>query len=128
MLKSSELKNILTSSSNCSKLKLAIKDAMPEYRRGISLMGGTAPISLQDIGNNLILTKSELVNLCNCYLNNFIDEIELEYVANALELSDDFEYEQEIVKEIFLLSTPEINGPITKALVTDIINRLNSTV
>lgn len=124
MLTSSELNSILSSQSNCNKLKLAIQNDLPEFRRGKSIIGGTAPISLKDMGNNFILTKSVLANLCNCYLNNAIDEIELEYIASALELSDDFEYEQEIDEEIFLLATPEINGPITKELVKEIINRL----
>lgn len=126
MLTSSELNSILSSPSNCSKLKLAIQDDLPEFRRGKYIIGGTSPISLKDVGNNFILTKSELANLCNCYLNNAIDEIELEYVASALELSDDFEYEQEIDEEIFLLATPEINGQINKELVKNILHRLNN--
>jgi hypothetical protein len=124
MLKSSELNNLLSASENGAKIKEAIQSAIPSFRRGLSETGRPAPIDLQDEGQNYPITKYELQNLCNWYLNNVLDEIELEYIASALELSEDFEYEVNIAEELFLLATPEINEPITNELVNNMLKRL----
>ena len=103
---------------------MAIQNALPEFRRGLSETGRSALIDLQDEGNNFVITKYELLNLCNWYLTDVIDEVELEYLASAIELSEDFEYDVRIGEEIFLLATPEINHPISKDLIRQMVVRL----
>ena len=123
-MKSSELNSLLSSSTNGVKIKTAIQGALPEFRRGLSEIGRSALIDLQDEGINCVITKYELLNLCNWYLNDVIDEVELEYLASAIESSEDCEYEVRIAEEIFLLATPEINDPISKDLIRKMVVRL----
>jgi len=124
MLKSSELNALLSDSANSTKLRESIKNDIKEFKRGLEEKGRSAPVKLQSVGKTFVVTKNEILNLCNCYLQNELDEIELEYIANILELSEDFYYAEEISEELFLLSSPEINGKINKSVVQNIINRL----
>jgi len=124
IMKSSELYILLSESVNSIKLKDSIKNDIKDFKRGLAEKGRSAPVKLQDEGKSFIITRNELLNLCQWYIRNELDEIELEYIANLLELSEDFNYEGEISEELFLLSSPEINGKINKTVVQKIINRL----
>jgi hypothetical protein len=124
MLKSSELNTLLSNSNSSIKLRESIKNDIKDFKRGLAEKGRSAPVKLQNEGKSFTVTRNEILNLCNWYLENEIDAIELEYIANLLELSEDFKYEDNISEELFLLSSPEINGKINKSIVQNIINRL----
>ncbi len=96
MLKSSELYNLILDSSNADKLEGSINSGIEKFKKGLSEKGRIAPVELQDEGENFIVTSYEILTLCNWYLQNKLDEIELEYIANLLELSEDFNYEHKI--------------------------------
>lgn len=67
------------------------------------------------------LTRSDLLNIFERYLNNEITNDELFSWASFLECRDDLKYEEEaeaiIDKTIFWLANPEINYPINKQLI-----------
>jgi hypothetical protein len=125
-MKSSELYYLLESPDSGIKLKSAIQDAIPSYRRGLAERGRSAPIQVQSDGISHNISKEHIVNLCTIYLAGHIDEVELEYVANCLELSDDFQYNDFISDILFRFSSPEINGALTPAEVRNILANMTS--
>jgi hypothetical protein len=62
-------------------------------------------------------------------LNEEIDEIELGYIATALELAPDFQFVSKEIEECaFFLSTPEANGPPLPEIVPAVIRALREHV
>ena len=116
----SELYSLLCSKGSGQYFKNAIQQAMPAYRYAKLEKGRSAPVSITNEENRFNLTNEHILNLCDWYLNDLIDEIELEYGANLIEFSDDFEYNEDLEKAIFMLGTPEINGDLTKDHVHEI--------
>ena len=125
MVSSSELSILLLSPKNGSDVKAVIHEDIKEFRKGRKTKGTSLPIKIKNTGNILSISKDEVQNLIEFYLNDEIDEVELEYLANILELCDDFDYDESVSETIFLLSSPEINGELTKESVLNIKQELN---
>ena len=124
ILTSSELNTILASSDNGLILKQAIQAGIPAFRRGLAERGRSAPVLLKDEGFQFVLTRQQLSNLCSWYLDGQLDSVELEYCANLLELSEDFEIEMRLLDELYRLGTPELAGELTPSVVQSIRDRL----
>lgn len=124
MVNSSEIFLLLSSPQNGSDVKKLILNDIKEYRTGRKKKGTYLPIRINNSGNTISISKDEVRNLINFYLKDEIDAVELEYVANMLELCEDFEYNESISEFIFLLSTPEINYELTKNSVLKIKRKL----
>jgi hypothetical protein len=124
MLKSSELNRILSSSGNGAELKAVIQSALPAYRRGLAERGRSAPVELLEEGHSISITQGQLENLCGWYLSGEIDDVEVEYVAGLLDLSEDFQYDEVVGDAIFMLSSSEINGGISPEAVEKILKRM----
>ena len=82
-----------------------------------------------DLDKELIeLRREHIVNIIQKYLNNEITKDELIGWANAVEMRDDIEYENGHEKLIATtlneLNTPEINNPIKREYLLDIIATL----
>jgi len=75
-----------------------------------------------------LLPTSALVNLLNRFLKGEITAEKMTALADALEMNEAVVYEQPrkdvIADVLFVLSNPEINGPITLANATALISRL----
>jgi hypothetical protein len=125
MLKASNLFRLLSDPGAGIELKSSIRDAMPEFRRGLAIKGAAAPIQLSDDGGRFLLTSDHLINLCTWYLDGELDSQELEYCANALELSSNFQRDQIVENELNRLATPEIEGKITPDEIKKVILRLS---
>ena len=120
----SELYGLLCSKGNGQHFKNAIQQAMPAYRYAKLEKGRSALVIITNEEKQFNLTNEHVINLCDWYLNDQIDEIELEYGANLIEFSDDFEYNEDLEETIFMLGTPEINGDLTKDHVHVILKSL----
>jgi hypothetical protein len=124
MIGSLELCKLLSSSDNCRQLKTSIESGVHAFHRGLSELGRSAPIKIQSIGQTVLITRTHLENLCSWYLKGDIEDIELEYVANLLDLCSDFAYDKSIADAIFQLADPEINGNISLNNVREILTTL----
>lgn len=72
----------------------------------------------------VVTTKDIEVILTKC-INNLIDISDLEEWANAIEIRDDIDFENDDLKEIiFELANPDINGAITKERLLEIVGLL----
>lgn len=124
MLKSSELNRLFSSSGNGAELKAAIQSALPAFRRGLAERGRSATLEVHEECHGFSITQQQVENLCGWYLSGEIDGVELEYVASLIDVSEDFQYANNVGDAIFTLSTPEIEGAISPEAVKNILSRM----
>jgi hypothetical protein len=60
-------------------------------------------------------------------LSGQIDAYELEYVADLIELGEDFDYNKDIADAILFLANPDINGRLSPKAVMEIMKSLNGS-
>jgi len=90
-----------------------IEPAISAYRRGSLERGRSRPIEIQETGVRVTLKRKHISNLCSWYLDNEIDAVELEYIADLIGLCADFEYDSTIEDALQTFSDPETTGQIT---------------
>ena len=74
----------------------------------------------------LVISKSQFSKVLMKCINQIITFQDLEDWANSIECRDDLDFENKEMQEIvFELSSPEINGEITKERLQEIINELS---
>jgi hypothetical protein len=124
-MRSSELFEILDSTEEVGALRQAIAPAVASFRAGLSVRGGSAPIDIKTEGREFRITEVHVRKLCEEYLAERLDEVELSYVATALELSPDFVMASEGVEEaISLLSDPAANSPMSREVAEALLRSL----
>jgi hypothetical protein len=120
-----ELYELLSAPESTVGLRAAVAPAMPEYRLGVAERGRSCPVLITSDGSLLVLAASHVESLCTAFLNGEIDEVELRYIASALELAADFQFVSKEIEECaFFLSTPEANGPRLPDIVTAVLRAL----
>ena len=120
-----DLYELLSGQKSTAGLRAAVAPAMPEYRRGLAERGRSCPVAINSDGSLLVVAASHLERLCNAFLNEEIDEIELSYIATALELAPDFQFVSKEIEECaFFLSSPEANGLPLPEIVPVVIRAL----
>ena len=116
-MKARKLYQLLDTSDGGKALRKAVAPGLPAYREGLS--GGThsAPIDVESDGSLLVIAAPHLVNLCEAYLAKQIDEVELAYIATALDRAPDFRFVTEMSEEFaFLLSSGNANTEAVNAV------------
>jgi hypothetical protein len=120
-----DLYQLLSTSGNGPALREAIASAMPAYRHGLAETGRSGPVVVSSDGSLLVIAASHLVVLCEAFMDEQIDGVELGYLATALELAHDFQFVSEDMEDITsFLSSPEASGPITTESVTRVLRIL----
>jgi hypothetical protein len=119
-----DLYQLLGTSGSGPALREAIAPAMPAYRRGIAEKGRSCPVVVDSDGSLLVIATSHLIVLCEAFLDEQIDEVEVGYLATALELTPDFTFVSDDVEDITSFLTPEASGPITMDSVTKVLRIL----
>ena len=120
-----DLYELLSAQESTAGLRAAVAPAMPEYRSGLAERGRSCPVFVASDGSLLVVAASHLERLCTAFLNGEIGEIELSYIATALDLASDFQFVSKEVEECaFFLSTPEENGPPLPEIVSAVLRAL----
>ena len=120
-----DLYELLSAQESTAGLRAAVAPAMPEYRRGLAERGRSCPVFITSDGSLLVVAASHLERLCTAFLSEEIDEIELSYIATALELASDFQFVSKEIEECaFFLSSPEANGLPLPEIVPAVIRAL----
>jgi len=95
------------------QLRTEIAAPLKPFERGLKERGRSCPITLSETGTPAVVREVHVANLIKAYLSRELSPVELDYVANALDLSEDAEYATESVREVvFALATPEVNGQL----------------
>ncbi len=124
-MRARDLYQLLDISGNGQALREAIAPAMPAYRLGLAEGGNSCPVVVDCDGSLLVIAASHLVVLCEAFLDEQIDEVELGYLASALEQASDFRFVSGDVEDITsFLSSKEVAGSGTTELVSKILRIL----
>jgi hypothetical protein len=98
---------------------------MSEYRYGLAEKGRSCPVVIRSDGSLLVVAASHLEALCEAFLDEQIDAVELDYLASALELAPDFQFVSEEIEDFTsFLSSQVANGPTTTETVTAVLRAL----
>ncbi|NQX82260.1 MAG: hypothetical protein HRT66_09750 [Flavobacteriaceae bacterium] len=74
----------------------------------------------------LVISKSKFIKILKKSIDQVITFEDLEYWANIIECRDDLDFEVELIQEmVFELSSPEINGEITRIKLQYMIEQLS---
>lgn len=96
-------------------LKELTGDRVSEFKKALSKKGASAPIQMETEGELFIVDNDQVLRLCDDYLQDRLTGIDVDYLASALELSEDFVFASKVVEEaVFLLTDPVVNGPLSK--------------
>ena len=107
------------------QLRSEIAVPLESYSRGLKERGRSSPIVLTEMGTPAVVREVHVENLIKAYLSGELSAIELDYLANALDLSEDADYATKAVREaVFALSTPEINGRLSADHLTGLLHEL----
>jgi hypothetical protein len=105
-VKSRDLYQLLSTPGNGEALREAISSEMPAYRRGLAEREAAVPIAVECDGALLVIAAPHLIVLCEAYLADQLDEVELGYIATVLDETADFRFvSHEIAEFAYLLST-----------------------
>ncbi len=124
MITSVQLLELLGSPGKGRQLHDAIKVPLREFRRGKSERGRSTPVQIQSVGRNISVNIKHVANLCSFYLEGEIDEVELEYASDLLDLCPDFVSDVTVQDAIFQLASPEINGGLSRDRIGEILHSL----
>lgn len=108
-----------------SDFKEYLKGEISEYKNGHIKTGSSTPIYLQEDTSDLNVTTKNIQDLCIAYLNNEFSEWELNYVCEALLLSNKIVVtDKKIENALMALTDSEYFRLISKNYVEGIIQEL----
>ena len=117
----SDLRSVLAGLTSFKDFRVKLFDEMKEYKSASHISGKSMPVYLID-NIDLLIGKNELKALCEAFLNDELSESEINYVADALLLSNRVSFvDEDISDRIGYLTDPEINGHLTKDIVRGIL-------
>jgi hypothetical protein len=123
----SEISKLLNKEITLDGFKERIKKEISEYKRSLDKKGSSSPIFLNEDLQDLVIGEIDIKFLCEAYLQNKLDKWELNYIAEALLLSDKIIFKNGKVEEVLLaLTDSEYFELISTEFVKSILEDLNS--
>jgi hypothetical protein len=104
-MKLSIVSNFLNKEITSKELKDIIKNEITQYKNKLSIVGGSTPILLFEDLPSLNIDVENINHLCGSYLRAELNEIELNYIAEALILSSKVKFENSRVEDALLMLT-----------------------
>lgn len=101
----SEIYQLLHKEITLNSFKKSIEKEISNYKVSLQKKGGSNPIFLHEDLQDLIISEVDIRFLCEAFLQNKFDEWELNYIAEALLLSDKVTFENDKVEEALLTLT-----------------------
>ena len=83
-----------------SDVSAAIARPLVVFRRGLLERGRSTPVELDTVGNSSIVKATHVAALLNAYDNDSLSQIELRYLASAIDLSPDASYDSNAVRDV----------------------------
>ena len=129
-MKLSDVKGFLNSSMDVNKFKTLISDEVALYHKQL-LKDGTSASILFEEDDKMVLGPEHLLRLINEFVKGALDNIYIDYVANALIMSYYAEnenviiYNESIVNIMERLANQDIDGALTVEEARNILNKLN---
>jgi hypothetical protein len=125
-MNSSTLVRFLKGEEEVDKLKKEILKGVDGLRKNLSKKGSSSPIYVDNDVKKFVVKKWHIQKLCDYYLNNNLDEVELCYLATAIELCGGFVFESEDIEDaiVFISSDPDPNHPLSKEELFEVIENI----
>ncbi len=89
------------------------KKDFEKYQIQISKKGSSINFDILN-DKTFVFTKFHLYNLCRLFINDIINELELNFIVDLIVASVSSFENEELLEELESLTDPEINGHITK--------------
>jgi hypothetical protein len=123
-MKLSLLHKLLKNELGIDFFKSQIESEMEEYTQKLKSKARSIPIYIEDDLSWYFVT-SDLIQLCQYYLDNHLSAVDVYYLADCLTLSESVSFESEELREfVEEMTDPVINGILTKERVVSIIGSL----
>lgn len=122
--------NYLTGAMPVNDFKAEIASEVAQFKSKKTLKENTVPIYVENDTIKFEVRHEHIKRLCADYLAGALDEWDLHYIADVIDMAqadeDNIQFDdEEIYRIIFALSTPEINYPIGSRLIRVIKNWLD---
>lgn len=122
-MKLSSIKSGLYGELPYKDFKMIVAKEIGEYLSGRNERGRSRPVYLEE-DVELYIGESDFNTLCKAFLNDSLKEAELNYVADAILLSNRVTFTSEDVYDrIGFLTDLEINGSLTKEAVDNLLKK-----
>jgi hypothetical protein len=124
-MKISDLISYLNSNVTALEIRKTIENEIKEFIKNHDALGSSLPVYCTDDHSTYEISRNEIIKILNDYIVGNLNEYELEYLCNVMEMSEIIEYDKPISEILFLVGTPEINGEINKKYVEELIQKIN---
>jgi hypothetical protein len=122
IMKITDINDFLKSVISLSFFRTIIAKEVMDYKQQLQKKGSNVSITLNE-GSDIKIDASDVVFLCQHFLNHEMSEYELCYLIDALLLSSRVFFSDEDTKELIeLLTDPEINGEFTNERITALMH------
>ena len=116
-MRARDLYRLLSSAEGGASLREAIALAIPAYQQELAESGRAASIVMECDADLLPIAAMHLMVLCEAFLAEQINAVELGYIATAIDLVPDFHCVSKMTEEVtHLLSTKEPNPEAVTAV------------
>ena len=111
-MKLSLLKAFLKHDISANQISEEIKNVIGDYKKLLSKKGSTIPIKVtEDI--EFSINKQDVIVLCQAFLDQLLEEYEVNYLVDVLQLSENVNFEsEELFDYVSILTDPKVNGEL----------------
>lgn len=128
-MKLSELRAFLDDKMSVDTFKALILPEVDEYQKRRLAKGGSIPITVINDAE-MVASARDVSRVCEAYIQGGLNDTELAYISDALLLSNfaqDVAFLGKGLRDVLgQLTDPEINGPLDKEKVVDLLIKLSS--
>jgi hypothetical protein len=108
-----KLRDVLRGNESPEILLNEIDREVNDYREAFRKRGSSRPIHATNDNFHFVVGRDEVKKLCSLFLGGTLDQWQLQYLSNAIDLSSSFAIEDDRVRDaIFQLADPEVNLPL----------------
>jgi hypothetical protein len=118
-MKLSSLDALLAKSLSPSAFRAQLAPDLAEYLNA-DVKGSVMPVRVTE-DKDIQLSTAHVRELCELFINKQLTPEELAFVADALQLADRVDFDEEVPDLIAEMTDPEINGPFTIAHAREIL-------
>jgi hypothetical protein len=117
----SDIKASILAKSVSGGLRKSLDRQVPKYQESLSKVGSSVTIhAVED--TELEVGMTEVRELCRFFISESVSDLELAYIADAMQLCDCVNFgNEEVADYISEFTDPEINGVFTKQRAKQIV-------
>ena len=123
-MKLSFLIKFLEGEESVLSLREQLAAPLKEYRGKSTIVGASCSVVIYSDISGLTISREHVIKLCDAYLLDQLDEVEVDYLGSGLQLvaaMHDFQFESDRVEgALSFLCDPQVNGPLTMSIVQKI--------